>query len=189
MSSRPPEARSGRFVLRLHPSTHALLGSAAREEGVSLNEYCARRLTAVRHDGFTEDAAAGLVSRAAAVLGDALIGIVLCGSRVRGDAAADSDLDAIVAAERETEITRGLYARWDAHAGFERAPRADPHFAHLPVEGAPSNLWGEAAMEGVVVFDRGGRLAKALVGVRRAAAEGRLRRRVLHGQPYWAAEP
>ena len=37
---------SGRFVLRLPPALHSALQATARDAGLSLNEYCTRRLAA-----------------------------------------------------------------------------------------------------------------------------------------------
>jgi hypothetical protein len=62
----------------------------------------------------------------------------------------------------------------------------DPHFAHVPrADDAPSAAWAEAAVGGVVLFERDDRVSKHLVRVRTAVAEGRFVRRVAHGQPYW----
>ena len=41
-------------------------------------------------------------------------------------------------------------------------------------------------MEGVILFERGRLVSEAFVRIRRAAAGGRLVRRVSHGQPYRA---
>jgi hypothetical protein len=48
-------------------------------------------------------------------------------------------------------------------------------------------VWGEAAVDGVLLFERDFVLSAALASVRRDIADGRLIRRVLHGQPYWVA--
>lgn len=183
-----PAAKSGRFLLRAAPGLHRRLDAEAREAGLSFNEYCVRRLALGAAGRAFAEAPAGLAARGQEVLGDALVGIVLFGSRVRGDARADSDLDVLFAVEDGAPITRGLRRRWDAIAvRAARGPEVDPHFVHLPAEDSPSVLWGEAALEGVVVFERGWRVSEALTAVRRAAAEGRWRRRTAHGQPYWVA--
>ena len=59
----------------------------------------------------------------------------------------------------------------------------DPHSC-TPVRGF-SGLWAEVALDGTVLFDRGWMLSARLARVRRAIADGRLVRRVVHGQPYW----
>ena len=59
---------SGRFVLRIDPGLHGALRKAARAAGVSLNEYCARKL-ATRSSSFTGlDLAADYIRRTEARL-------------------------------------------------------------------------------------------------------------------------
>ena len=129
--------------------------------------------------------AVALVSRAAAVAGDALAGVLLHGSWVRGDATPASDVDALVVVDSRFRLGRALYRRWDEQPVAWRGRRVDPHFVHPAAADAFSGLWAEAAIDGLVLFDRDGRLSAALARVRRAIAEGRLARRVVHGQPYW----
>ena len=166
------------------PGLHAALEGAARAAGVSLNEYCVRRLAAAGGGQGDGDAAA-LVSRAAAVAGDGLTGVLLHGSWARGEATPTSDVDALVVVEPCVELRRALYRVWDEHPVRWRGRRVDPHFVHPP-GAALSGLWAEAAIDGQVLFDRDGALAADLARVRRAIAEGRLARRIVHGRPYWA---
>ena len=175
--------KSGRFVLRMPPSLHAALESAARAAGVSLNEYCVRRLAAAGGGPGDGDAVA-LVSRAATIAGDGLTGVLLHGSWARGEATPTSDVDALVVVEPRVALRRALYRAWDEHPVRWRGRRVDPHFVHPP-RAELSGLWAEAVIDGRVLFDRDGRLAADLARVRRAIAEGRLARRIVHGQPYW----
>lgn len=46
-------------------------------------------------------------------------------------------------------------------------------------------VWAEAAIDGVVLFERSLEVSRRLAGVRREIADGRIRRRTVHGQPYW----
>lgn len=187
MAENSSNAKSGRFLLRLPPAMHQALDFAAREAGVSLNEYCVGRLGAGGTTAVGRAQAAALLARGTEILGEALLGVALLGSRVRGDDEPDSDLDVLFAVDAGTGIDRDTYRRWDARPSvFGGRPTVDPHFAHLPSAESPSNLWGEAALEGVVLFERGRLVTEALVRIRRAAAEGRLVRRISHGQPYWA---
>ncbi len=165
------------------PGLHAALESAARAAGVSLNEYCVRRLAAASGGQGDGDAAA-LVSRAATIAGDGLTGVLLHGSLALGEAAPTSDVDVLVVVEPHTALRRALYRAWDEQPVRWRGRRVDPHFVHPP-RAELSGLWAEAAIDGQVLFDRDGRLAADLVRVRRAIAEGRLARRIAHGQPYW----
>jgi hypothetical protein len=45
----------------------------------------------------------------------------------------------------------------------------------------------EVAVSGMVLFERDGRVSTHLVRVRGDIAEGRLVRRIAHGQPYWTS--
>lgn len=176
---------SGRFVLRLPPPLHAALREAAREAGVSLNDYCMRRLSApgirLEHPGLAEVAA-----RAASLAGPDLIGVAVFGSWARGTATAASDIDALVVVEPSYALTRAAYRPWDADPPIVDGRRVDAHIVRLPVTGSRvTGLWAEVAIDGLVVFERGLRLSMHLASVRRAILAGRIERRTLHGQPYW----
>jgi hypothetical protein len=176
---------SGRFVLRLPPALHGALQGAARAAGLSLNEYCVRRLT-VAGPGLGVDApAAALVTRAAELAGDALVAVIVYGSWARGEAARTSDVDVLVVVERCVALTRALYRAWDEQPVTWQGRTVDPHFAHPPDERAGLGLWGDIAVDGVVLFERGTRVSAHLARVRRAIADGTFVRRLVHGQPYW----
>ena len=132
-----------------------------------------------------DDDAVALVSRAGAVAGDGLAAVILHGSWVRGAATPASDVDALVVVDPRIAVTRGLYRTWDSQRVTWRGRTVDPHFVHPPADETFSGLWAEAAIEGLVLFDREERLPAYLARVRRAIADGRLVRRVVHGQPYW----
>ena len=57
------------------------------------------------------------------------------------------------------------------------------HTCQIP-NGSPG-LWGEVAVDGFVLFERGLRLSSALAEVRRQIAAGRIVRRFARGQSYW----
>lgn len=176
---------SGRFLLRLDPGLHAALREAARAEGVSLNEYCVRRLAAPA--GAT--ALAGVeevVRRAASLLGADLVAVVAFGSWARGEARSGSDLDLVIVVEDGVVLERALYRRWESEPISVADRSVDVHFAHLPdPERASPGLWGEIAIDGIVVFERELRLSRRLAELRRSIAAGRLVQRFSHGQPYW----
>ncbi len=180
-------ARSGRFLLRLTPGLHAALRAHARHAGLSLNEYCARRLAAPGV-GLAGDAdGAAIVSRAATLFGADLVGVIVFGSWARGELTATSDVDALVVVARDVELTRDLYRRWDAAPVYWAGRPVDAHFSHLPEPGTTvAGMWGEVALDGVVLLERDLALSARLAEVRRDIAAGRIVRRVVHGQPYWA---
>lgn len=179
-------AASGRFVLRIDGGLHAALREAARAHGVSLNDYCATKLAAPVGHLHAFGAAPRAVQRAADLLGERLIGVVAFGSWARGELADSSDVDLLIVADDAVPITRELYRRWDGEPVLWNDRPVEPHFVHLPeARHRPSGLWAEVAVDGIVLFERDLRLGARLTAVRGVLAEGRLRRSVVHGQPYW----
>jgi hypothetical protein len=177
---------SGRFVLRLPPGLHATLRAAARDAGLSLNDYCVRKLGAPAGNPANGGAAAA-VRRAAALLGEQLLGVVAYGSWARGDATAGSDVDLLVIVDAGTRVGRQLYRDWDAEPLTWDGRPVEPHFVRLREADAPATaLWAEAALDGIVLFERGTKVSARLAAVRRDIVAGRVVRRTAHGQPYWA---
>lgn len=174
---------SGRFVVRIEPGLHAALRDAARRWGVSLNDYCAWKLASPSN---AMGPRVEVVKRAASLFGDGLVGVIAFGSWARDEAAAGSDVDVLVVVESNVAITRELYRTWDAEPLSWDSHPVEPHFVQLP---APvtrlSGLWAEAAIDGVVLFDRDLSLSRRLVEIRRRVVAGEIIRREAHGQPYW----
>lgn len=178
---------SGRFVLRLDPALHAALRAAAACEGVSLNDYCAMRLAAPLGHPAARAGAVAVVRQAARCTGAALIGVVVFGSWSRGEAAPGSDVDVLIVVDGSLPVSRALYRRWDADSVAWDGHAVEPHFVHLPApDRRVAGLWGEVAIDGIVLFERGHRVSRRLAAVRRDIATGKVKRREVHGQGYWA---
>jgi hypothetical protein len=178
---------SGRFLLRIPPGLHATLRAAAQAAGMSLNDYCARKLAAPLGSLAALPDGAAVVERAAAVCGAGLVGVVVYGSWVRGEAGDGSDVDVLVVLERGASPSRSLYRAWDAAPVSWQRRAVEPHFVRLPDVGEPvSGLWAEVALDGVVLFERQLLVSSVLAHVRHEVVAGRLVRRFVHGQPYWA---
>jgi predicted nucleotidyltransferase len=177
---------SGRFLLRIGPVLHAHLKAAARELGVSLNDYCARKLALPVDAAALADDGPAVVRRAVDLYGAHLAGVVVFGSWARGEAADGSDVDLLVALDRRLPLTRSLYASWDAAPATWDGRPVEVHLAHLSARGeVPSGIWAEVALDGLVIYERGRRVSARLGDVRREIAAGRLLRRIAQGQPYW----
>jgi predicted nucleotidyltransferase len=177
---------SGRFLLRVDPALHALLKASARELGLSLHDFCSRKLTMPVDPAAFADEGAAVVRRAVELYGPRLAGVVVFGSWARGEAADGSDVDLLVVIDRRLALTRSLYAPWDAEAATWDGRPVEVHLAHLPESGQPpSSIWAEVALDGLVVFERGRQVSVCLAAVRREIAAGRFVRRVSQGQPYW----
>jgi len=186
MTRATSSAASGRFLLRVQQSVHARLQTAARRLGVSLNEYCDRRLRVPGPAILMEPGAAASVERSLAQFRTALAGVLVYGSYARGDATAASDVDLLVVVDSAIPLTRALYRDWDDAPAEWQGRHVDPHFLHLPVGRRPApGAWCEAALDGVVLFERDGAVTRHLAAIRSEIAAGRLVRRSAHGQPYW----
>jgi predicted nucleotidyltransferase len=175
-----------RFLLRLPGGLHRTLVTAAAREHLSLNEYCVQRLSGPDLGVGARDQIAALLAQSAKVAGLHLLGVIAHGSWVRGEARTSSDIDVMVVVEPALPLTRGLYRDWDQGTPTLLGRTLDAHFVHLPADPSrPSSVWCELAVEGVLLSDRDGVIAGALIEVRRAIAHGQLVRRTAHGQPYW----
>lgn len=178
--------RMARVLLRLPADLHLTLVKAATDLDLSFNEFCVRRLQAPSDAHGLSVVRSLVVSRARATFGDRLLGVLVLGSWARGEAAATSDIDVLVVIDPVTTLTRDLYRAWDLDPLTFEGRAIDVHFAHPLAAGtAPTAVWCEAAVDGVVWYDRTGAIAIRLGEVRRAIAEGRVVRAVAHGQPYW----
>lgn len=172
--------------MRLEPGLHAALRRAANAHGVSLNDYCATKLAAPIGDLAAFGGGPETVRRATAFFGESLIGVAAFGSWSRDELSDRSDVDVLIVVGEEVPINRSIYRHWDAEPIAWNDRPIEPHFVHLLEENRrPSGLWAEVAIDGIVLFERDLRLSSRLVAVRRLLAEGRLCRRVVHGQGYW----
>jgi predicted nucleotidyltransferase len=173
-------------VLRIDPGLHAAHRSAAAATGISLNEYCARKLAAPVGDLAPWSQGGDAVRRAASILGESLVGVVVFGSWVRDEMREDSDIDLLVVVDDGVRLRRELYHRWDEAPIHWQEHRVEPHFVRLPAsDRTAAGLWAEVAVDGIVFYTRDLRLPMALGRVRRDIADGRIVRRTVHGQPYW----
>jgi len=176
---------SGRFVLRIDPGLHAMLRAAAKAHSLSLNEYCGVKLALPQGTLTGNDAAHQLVARAAELLGNDLLGVIAFGSWARGEAGPTSDVDVLLVVDSSRALTRNLYRQWDEAPLDWSGHPVEPHFVHLPEPPAVGTIWAEAAVDGIVLFERDLIVSRRLSEVRRQIVAGKLERRVLHGQPYW----
>jgi predicted nucleotidyltransferase len=155
---------------------------------VSLNGLCLAALKSFLGTG-DQDAPAGVpipLEQVQRLLGESLSGILLFGSAARGERRDSSDIDLMIVVRSDLPLTRALYERWDQGIEGVTSSRLSPHFVHLPDdEEEGGGLWYEAAVDGVVLFDREGRISRFLRTVRGSMAEGKLQRKSAYGHPYW----
>jgi predicted nucleotidyltransferase len=163
-----------------------MLRLAAKEDGISLNDYCVRKLAAPTGRLTALGGEIDVIERAAKLFGDRVIGVTAFGSWARGELADTSDIDVLIVLDKSAELTRGLYRKWDEAPVNWGGRIVETHFVHLPdADETVGGIWAEVAVDGVVLFERGLRLSARLARVRRDIATGRIVRRHVHGQPYW----
>jgi len=180
-------AASGKFVLRLDARLHGLLRGDARAAGASLNDWCSRTLSAPGAGGI--DAAPGVVLAIRSRLGNDLVGVIVYGSFARGELSTGSDVDLLVVLGERVPITRSLYREWEGAVPDWNGREIDLHFVHLPTAAdRVSASWAEAAVCGIVLYDRALEVSRRLIGIRERIATGELVRRMSQGQPYWIHE-
>jgi predicted nucleotidyltransferase len=178
--------KSARFLLRLSPQLHRTLTARAAAHQLSLNEYCVRKLAGPEPPMIRDAAALEVSARAQAVAGARLIGLIVHGSWARAKARAASDVDVLVVVDAALALTRALYREWDDVSLSWEGRAVDAHFLHLPADpDRAGGVWCEAAIDGIVLSDRDGRIDETLRRIRRAVADRRLVRKHAHGQPYW----
>jgi predicted nucleotidyltransferase len=154
---------------------------------MSLNDFCARKLAAPGGNPTAVRGATAVVERAADLFPEHLLAVIAYGSWARGEATAASDVDILIVVEAHAPLTRALYRRWDERPLTWEGRPVEPHFVHLRgVDERATGLWAEAAVDGIVLFERGFETSMRLAQVRRDIVAGRLVRRVVHGQPYWS---
>ncbi|MGH9340139.1 MAG: toxin-antitoxin system HicB family antitoxin [Acidobacteriota bacterium] len=178
---------SGRFVLRMPPALHQRLRDAAKSQGRSLNEYCVARLSdAPLRINEESSEWRDLKDSVMKQWGSRLQGIVLFGSSSRGESGPASDVDLLIVLDSRVVINRELYRVWDQALSEIVPGNASPHFVHLPAQVEEAGgLWYEVSIDGIILYDHEGRVREFLRKIREAVSRGKLRRRYVHGHPYW----
>src|SRR5262245_48411119 len=170
--------RVTRFLLRLPSAIHRQLTARAAALDLSLNEYCVRRLGGPDPGMLPHPDGLELRARAETIVGSQLVGIIAHGSSARGEARTTSDVDVLVVVDRALPLTRTLYRRWDEIPMEWQGRRVDVHFINFtPDPDRAGGVWAEAAVDGVLLYDRDGSVDTTLRRIRRAIADGRLVRK------------
>jgi hypothetical protein len=161
------------------------LRAAARDAGLSLNDFCLQRLGAAA-GVLQPPLLAPAVDSAVETAGADLLGVAAFGSWARRQPSDSSDIDILIVVESSFDLTRSAYRQLDERPLVIEGRSVESHIVRLPEPGAAiTGVWAEVAIDGIVLFERGLRLSSHLAGVRRAILSGRMVRETLHGQPYW----
>ncbi|PIT99867.1 MAG: hypothetical protein COT74_08795 [Bdellovibrionales bacterium CG10_big_fil_rev_8_21_14_0_10_45_34] len=177
---------SGKFVLRVGGELHTKLKKEAEQRKLSLNDL----IVSMIKDSKTQNTYTEVATACENFFGERFLGLVVFGSHARGESRASSDIDLLVIVDPSVPISRELYRTWD-HKSPTWRKNYSFHFVHLPhfdVDGRPSGLWLESALEGIVLVDKAGEVSSVLSRLRNQIASGMFRRNYLHGHPYWVKE-
>jgi predicted nucleotidyltransferase len=182
---------SGKFVLRVSTELHKAMRKKAYNQGVSLNQFCVQALESSMGKR-TEEAILfpDLVKEVRKVWGEALLGILVFGSYVRGQMTQSSDIDILIVLKESYAVTRADYRKWDETIDkklrYVDGHEISPQFASLPKNVMQAgSLWYQVALEGEVIWKKDSQFLFFLRKVRKAMSEGQIRYSVLHGHPYW----
>jgi hypothetical protein len=175
-------AQKRRILLRIPSQLHDAVKARAESAQISMNallEHLIARGLQAGHDDFTGSEILDLAKRE---FGAKFLGLLLFGSRARGDVHDTSDTDILMVVDDSIVIDRALYRSWD-----QRMPNTvSLQIAHLP--SAPreaGSLWLECALDSRILHDPTGRIAEFLQQAREYITSGHVVRRITHGQGFW----
>jgi len=113
-----------------------------------------------------------------------ILGMILYGSQVRGDATEISDIDVLVVLDNARKINRTLYSELDCLEGLD--PRVCIMLAHLPNEESKvGSLWLEVSQCCEVLMDTAKAIEKVITRSKKLVEDGKVVRKESHGQGYW----
>jgi hypothetical protein len=171
-----------KILLRIPTSLHEQVKARAKAAKISINSLIQRYIEQGAL-GVTALAGSGEIIKAAdAQFGLNFIGLMLFGSRARGDAHDTSDTDLLLVVEPSVRIDRALYRYWD-HNTPEGISIQISHLPAMPSEAG--SLWLECALDGRILHDPSGRIADFLNSARSYITSGAVVRKTTHGQGFW----
>ena len=173
---------TSKVLLRLPEELHSRVKALAARRSMSVNALLVDAIERGLSLAATDTVENRVVKKAREDFQDALIGVLLFGSRARGDAHDTSDTDLLIVVSSNVRIERSLYRSWD----LSLPDNIVVHIAHLPTtaEGAGS-LWLECALDARVLFDPSGMLRRRLMEIKEAILSGKYVRKMTHGQGFW----
>jgi predicted nucleotidyltransferase len=174
--------KQARILLRRPVALQDLIRLKARERNTSINsmlvEAIQKGVTASGVEGYE----GRIIELAKSEFGSCFVGLLLYGSKARGDAYDTSDTDILVVVDPSVRITRDLYRVWDATL----PSTLSINISHLPAAARDAgSLWLECALDARILFDPTGVLRRRLDEIKDLIVSGAFIRRATHGQGYW----
>lgn len=113
-----------------------------------------------------------------------ILGMILYGSQVRGNATEISDIDVLVVLDNAKKVNRALYSELDCLKGLD--PRVCIMLAHLPNEESKvGSLWLEVSQGCEVLMDTAKAIENVITRSKELIQHGKVVRKESHGQGYW----
>lgn len=171
-----------KILLRLPKALHDAVKMRAAAAQVSINKLLERYIARGIADQVDNDAATLVIDEARRDFGDSFKGLLLFGSRARGDSHDTSDTDLLLVLADDIRIERSLYRHWDQilpeHISLQ--------ITHLPSSAEDAgSLWLECALDARILSDPSGEIASFLSKAKGYITSGHVVRRVVHGQGFW----
>ncbi len=177
---------ASQILIRVHRQLHQQLLAQAKDSGLSLNEFCIERLHVPSSLHGQPPLLGDVLEESDRFFGKHLLGLLLYGSRARGDAHSGSDWDFLMVIDDAKPLNRQLYRQWEEQTVHRLPPAIEVNFVHKPSTlRTATGFWSEVALDGIVLYERTFTVSKYLNHVRRCIADGRIVRRTSHGQSYW----
>lgn len=184
-----PALFSGKFVLRIPASLHKSLSAQATQKGWSLNALCTRILEKGLKNGI--ESSRGMYDRLVKNLrkrfGRDLLGVLLIGSQVSGEATSLSDRDFLIVLSPGVPLSRLFYHWWDDEIRNPGKEQWNPQFVDLPQSPTEAgSIWFECALNHQILWEKGSRVSHFIVQLNNLIAGDEIRRYWSNGHPYWA---
>lgn len=173
-----------KILLRLPKPLHDAVKERALAEKTSMNSLLERYIAQGVIQPMPQETYAEVVRTAHETFKEHFVGLLLYGSKARGDAHDTSDTDLLLVVDNEIKIERSLYRTWDTILPAD----ISIHIAHLPSRpDEAGSLWLECALDARILHDPLGRIAHFLSETKEYITSGNVVRRVTHGQGFWVS--